>query len=91
MNKKPKKIQGPRKPVLGPTARKREIARLRALLRHGKFTLTELMSIRGRIGGLVGIGTEGRRLGGRRACEVRWSANERAPGDVPSRSREEKK
>jgi hypothetical protein len=52
--------------------RKQEIERLREVLRRGKFTVVEMASIRGRIGGLVGAGHPGRRLGGIRGAEARW-------------------
>lgn len=52
--------------------RKQEIGRLREILRKGKFTVVEMASIRGRIGGLVGAGHPGRRLGGIRGAEARW-------------------
>jgi hypothetical protein len=52
--------------------REAEVARLRAVLQKGKFTVVEMASIRGRIGGLVGAGHPGRRLGGIRGAEARW-------------------
>ncbi len=70
---KKKRSARPRAPVLSPTARKREIARLQAQLKTGKFTLQELMSIRGRIGGLSIKNIEGRRLGGRNGAAIRWA------------------
>lgn len=61
------------------TARERaaEIKRLRELLRDGRFTMIEMASIRGRIGGLVGAEHPGRRLGGIRGAEARWKRRHR--------------
>ena len=55
-----------------------EIERLRAILRDGRFTVVEMASIRGRIGGLVGAGHPGRRLGGIRGAEARWKSHRKA-------------
>jgi len=55
-----------------PAARKREIARLRTLLKTGRFTVSELASIRGKIGGLSGFDNPGRRAGGLAAAKKRW-------------------
>jgi len=55
-----------------------EIDRLRAILRDGRFTVVEMASIRGRIGGLVGAGHPGRRLGGIRGAEARWKSHRAA-------------
>lgn len=64
--------------------RRAEIKRLNDLLRHGKFTVSELASIRGRIGGLVGATHPGRRLGGIRGAEARWK-NHRKASKRPSK------
>lgn len=54
------------------------IKELRKSLEHGKFTVSEIASIRGRIGGLVGAEHPGRRLGGIRGAEARWNKRRRA-------------
>ncbi|MCK9587756.1 MAG: hypothetical protein M0Q93_00150 [Terrimicrobiaceae bacterium] len=57
-----------------PTARKREIKRLQELLKTGRFTQSELMSIRGKIGGLVGgKDKDARRRGGLASAKKRWN------------------
>jgi hypothetical protein len=63
--------------------RKQEIERLREVLRKGKFTVVEMASIRGRIGGLVGAGHPGRRLGGIRGAEARWKNHRKASKKSP--------
>jgi hypothetical protein len=63
--------------------RKQEIERLREILRKGKFTVVEMASIRGRIGGLVGAGHPGRRLGGIRGAEARWKNHRKASKKSP--------
>jgi len=57
-----------------PVNRTREIKRLRLLLESGRFTQSELMSIRGKIGGLTG-GTDkdARRRGGLASAKKRWN------------------
>lgn len=49
------------------------VRQLRGQLKSGRFTVSEIASIRGRIGGLLGAGNPGRKLGGVRAAEARWS------------------
>lgn len=61
-----------------------EIDRLRAILREGRFTVVEMASIRGRIGGLVGAGHPGRRLGGIRGAEARWKSHRKASEKSPA-------
>lgn len=61
-----------------------EIERLRAILRDGRFTIVEMASIRGRIGGLVGAGHPGRRLGGIRGAEARWKSHRKASKKSPA-------
>lgn len=61
-----------------------EIERLRAILRDGRFTVVEMASIRGRIGGLVGAGHPGRRLGGIRGAEARWKSHRKASEKSPA-------
>lgn len=60
-----------------------EIERLRAILNDGRFTVVEMASIRGRIGGLVGAGHPGRRLGGIRGAEARWKNHRKASKRSP--------
>lgn len=50
-----------------------EIARLRGQLATGKFTVKEIASIRGKIGGLSGKGSPGRIRGGIAGSSKRWS------------------
>lgn len=74
------------------TARERvaEIKRLRELLRDGRFTLVEMASIRGRIGGLVGAEHPGRRLGGIRGAEARWKRRHRKAANVKTERKGDK-
>lgn len=77
MNAK-KKTAKKRLPPMTEKDRLAEIDRLRAVLRDGRFTVVEMASIRGRIGGLVGAGHPGRRLGGIRGAEARWKSHREA-------------
>lgn len=58
-----------------PKERQAEISRLRKILETGRFTVVEMASIRGKIGGLIGAGHPGRRLGGIRGAEARWKGH----------------
>jgi len=86
-----KKTAKKRLPPMTEKERLAEIDRLRAVLRDGRFTVVEMASIRGRIGGLVGAGHPGRRLGGIRGAEARWKSHRKASKKSPvkkgSRSR----
>ena len=60
--------------------RQAEIKKLRDQLESGaRYTVQELASIRGRIGGLAGAEHPGRRLGGIRAAQVRWGLGKKKP------------
>ena len=62
------------KDKIHPLNRAREIKRLRMLLESGRFTQSELMSIRGKIGGLTGgTDTKARRRGGLASAKKRWN------------------
>ena len=78
MNAKKKTAKKKRVSPLTEKERLLEIDRLRAILRDGRFTVVEMASIRGRIGGLVGAGHPGRRLGGIRGAEARWKSRRTA-------------
>jgi hypothetical protein len=67
-----KKTPSSKKVPLTDKERAALVRRLRAQLNSGRFTMSEIASIRGRIGGLLGAGNPGRRLGGIRAAEARW-------------------
>jgi hypothetical protein len=62
-----------------PKDREREIKRLRKLLGEGKFTVTEMASLRGKIGGLSGAGNPGRKAGGLASAFKRWGYK---PADI---------
>lgn len=61
------------KPRLTKAQREKEIERLRRLLKSGgRFTVQEIASIRGRIGGLSGAEHPSRREGGLKGSAIRW-------------------
>jgi DNA-binding protein HU-beta len=63
-----------------PSQRTAEIKKLRDQLDSGnRYTVKELASIRGRIGGLAGAEHPGRRLGGIRAAQARWGLGKKKP------------
>ena len=81
--KKKTAIKKKRLPPMTEKERLAEVERLRAILREGRFTVVEMASIRGRIGGLVGAGHPGRRLGGIRGAEARWKSHRKASKKSP--------
>lgn len=60
--------------------RQAEIKKLRdQLSSDGRYTVRELASIRGKIGGFAGAENPGRRLGGIRAAAIRWGLGAKKP------------
>lgn len=79
-----------RKKPLAKKERLELIKELRKSLEHGKFTVFEIASIRGRIGGLVGAEHPGRRLGGIRGAEARWKRRHRKAANVKTERKGDK-